>query len=184
MPPEITDQNLSAAFAANSARLCHKEIEMDLNNLIQEAGGGNTEAMKDLGEYFLKQRKAGDAAEWFLAAAKAGDPEAAKRAIPLYEFLANSCEQAGELWQSVDYWKKYRECQLLILQMGHFTAESCSQVMAKIKGSLYFQGEACYHMKRYDLAAGYLEEAARDNDYTSGDPRAKALLNKIEDKFK
>lgn len=157
---------------------------MDLNDLVRKANSGNTEAMNALGEYYLNQRQAKDAAELFLLAAKAGDLDAAKRAIPLFELLANTSENTGEMWQSVDYWKKYRECQLLILQMGHFTAESCSQVMAKIKGSLYFQGEACYHMKRYDLAAGYLEEAARDNDYTAGDPRAKALLNKIEDKFK
>jgi len=157
---------------------------MNSEDLIKEANNGSAEAMKALGEYYLKQRQAKDAAEWFLSAAKTGDPEAAKRAIPLYEFLANTCENLGELWQSVNYWKKYRECQLLILQSENFTAENCSQVMSKIKGSLYFQGEACYLLKRYDLAAGYLEEAARDNDYTTGDPRAKALLNKIEDKFK
>jgi len=152
---------------------------MTLEEAICAANSGDVAAMCLLGKYYLDQKQMSDAMEWFYLAVQHGDIDSAKLGSRLSGALAVTCEQMEDWENAYKYWGQNRECQPLVMQARETTDNDCVRLLQAMNHALYRQAISCSHLGKMDLALKYLEEAAKDSEYVSGDKDAKELLKKI-----
>ena len=152
---------------------------MTLDEAIQMAKSGNTEAMYALGSFYFDQKQPSDAMEWLYQAVQQGHLPSAKLGSRISELLAVTCEKMQDWSGAGEYWSQYRECQPVLMRDPAATGEDCIRLMQEMNRALFRQGLACCHLERFDLAIGYLQEAAKDSQYVPGNEDAKKLLRQL-----
>lgn len=152
---------------------------MTLQEAIQAAENGSTEAMYALGSYYLDQKQPSDAADWLYRAVQAGHLPSATLLNVWSKVLAEASEKIEDWEGAFEYWKQYRECQPLIMQVPDSTDADCIKALQEMKRALFGQGLACCHLEHFELATQFLTEAAKDDTYVNGDERAKKLLRQL-----
>ncbi len=93
--------------------------------------------------------------------------------------MAQFAEKQNDWDATFKHWGQCRECQVVIIQDDNTTEAEAIDAFKKMNAALFGQGLACYQTKQFDSALQFFMEAAKDNDYVQGDPRAKKLIREL-----